>query len=102
MAASSRQGGVDGDQWSLADTGRIDRSRVRPRQEGVQLMGIVCPNEFCDDEVEEHVNSSGGGSRYCSRCGYYEEVAKGTLKVPSRTTLTPKPPAKKPPGRSRR
>ena len=58
---------------------------------------MKCPNPKCGDKVEEHVNSSGGGSRYClGACGYYEELPDGYSKPPRRERHEPVPPIKRP------
>jgi hypothetical protein len=42
---------------------------------------VKCPNEYCDGQVNEFINSNGGGSRYClDGCGFYEEFPDGTFK----------------------
>jgi len=44
-----------------------------------------CPNEACGDKIHEHVNSRGGGSRYClGGCGFYEELPAGSMAIPRR------------------
>lgn len=44
-----------------------------------QTCGALCPQ--CGGVVEEHVDSRGGGSRYClDACGYYEELPPATKK----------------------
>jgi hypothetical protein len=57
---------------------------------------MKCPNRSCGDKIEEHVNSRGGGSRYClGACGYYEELPDGSMekpKVKRETFNEPAPP----------
>jgi hypothetical protein len=57
---------------------------------------MKCPNDYCAGVVEEHVNSVGGGSRYClDGCGYYEELPAGTFMKRQQEKLEFIPPVKK-------
>jgi hypothetical protein len=60
---------------------------------------VTCPN--CNGMVEEHINSTGGGSRYClDGCGYYEELPDGSMRP--RRKEKAEPPRPKPPKRPTR
>lgn len=53
---------------------------------------MKCPNPHCGGKVEEHVDSVGGGSRYClDGCGYFLEFPPGTRPQPPKPKLEPVP-----------
>ncbi len=63
-------------------------------------MRIRCPRSYCGGEVEEFVNSEGGGSRYClDGCGYYEELPVGSFRRPQPERADP--PRRRPPPKKR-